>query len=91
MKEQEEELLLKKRFMDLSRLADKRDIVTFSNFLNLNEINLFFQTTSELATHYRLFGGYEFAERQMPGTWSPPSLAMDRIQTEEDMDSPLPV
>lgn len=65
MKEQEEELLLKKRFMDLSRLADKRDIVTFSNFLNLNEINLFFQTASELATHYQLFGGYEFAERQM--------------------------
>lgn len=65
MKYQEEELLLKKRFTDLSRLADKRDIVTFSNFLNLNEINLFFQTVPELKTQYKLSGGYEFAERQM--------------------------
>ncbi|MCM1258131.1 MAG: YlmH/Sll1252 family protein [Roseburia sp.] len=65
MKDQEEEILLKKRFIDLSRLADKRDIVTFSNFLNLNEINLFYQITSELVTQYQLFGGYEFAERQM--------------------------
>lgn len=65
MKYQEEELLLKKRFIDLSRLADKRDMVTFSNFLNLNEINLFFQTVSELTTQYKLSGGYEFAERQM--------------------------
>ena len=47
------------------RLADKRDMVTFSNFLNLNEINLFFQTVSELTTQYKLSGGYEFAERQM--------------------------
>lgn len=65
MNYQEEELLLKKRFMDLSRLADKRDIVTFSNFLNLNEMNLFFQTVPELKTQYKLSGGYEFAERQM--------------------------
>lgn len=65
MKDQEEEILLKKRFMDLSRLADKRDIVTFSSFLNLNEINQFFQIAPELLTHYQLFGGYEFAERQM--------------------------
>lgn len=65
MNNQEEEILLKKRFMDLSRLADKRDIVTFSNFLNLNEINQFFQIAPELSTHYQLSGGYEFAERQM--------------------------
>ena len=65
MKYQEEELLLKKRFIDLSRLADKRDTVTFSNFLNLNEINLFIQTVPELKTQYKLSGGYEFAERQM--------------------------
>lgn len=65
MKYQQEELLLKKRFIDLSRLADKRDTVTFSNFLNLNEINLFFQTVPELKTQYKLSGGYEFAERQM--------------------------
>lgn len=83
MKEQEEELLLKKRFLDLSRLADKRDIVTFSNFLNLNEINYFFQTASELATHYQLSGGYEFAERQMV------AFIPDALYYVPDIDFPI--
>jgi len=65
MERQEEELLLKKRFMDLSHMADQKNIVVFSNFLNLNEINLFYQVVPELKTGYRLFGGTEFAERQM--------------------------
>lgn len=56
---------MEKRLIDLSRMADRRGIVTFSNFLNLNELNLFHQIKTELVTDYRLFGGYEFAERQM--------------------------
>ena len=63
--EQSEELLIQKRFIDLSRLASRRDIVTFSIFLNLNELNLFYQIVPELETTYQLSGGYEFAERQM--------------------------
>ncbi len=61
----QEEVLLKKRFMDLSRLAYRRDIVTFSNFLNLNELNLFHQIAADIETSYQLSGGYDFAERQM--------------------------
>lgn len=63
--EQSEKLLAKKRFMDLSRLAERRESVTFSNFLNRNELSLFHQIVPELETTYQLFGGYEFAERQM--------------------------
>ena len=61
----QEEVLLKKRFIDLSRLANRRDIVTFSNFLNLNELNLFYQSVTDIDSKYQLSGGYEFAERQM--------------------------
>lgn len=63
--EQQEELLTQKRLMDLSRLADRKGTVIFSNFLNLNEINLFHQIKSDIVTSYRLFGGYDYAERQM--------------------------
>lgn len=54
-----------KRLIDLSRLANRKGIVTFSNFLNLNELNLFHQVLSDIETPYQLSGGYEFAERQM--------------------------
>lgn len=62
---QQEELLIKKRFIDLSRMANRRDIVTFSNFLNMNELNLFHQVRADIETSYQLSGGYEYAERQM--------------------------
>ncbi len=62
---QSEDLLVRKRFLDLSCLANRKDIVTFSTFLNLNELNLFYQSVPELETAYQLSGGYEFAERQM--------------------------
>lgn len=39
-----EEQLLEKRLIELSNLAFSRDIVTFSDFLNLNELILFKQT-----------------------------------------------
>ena len=42
--EHQDELLLKKRFIDLSRSANRKNIVTFSNFLNLNELKLFIMT-----------------------------------------------
>ena len=61
----EEEALLKKRFLDLSRQADYKGIVTFTDFLNLNELNIFHQTSTLLATGYEINGGYELAERQM--------------------------
>lgn len=40
MNEQE---LCKKRLLDLSRQADRKGIVLFSDFLNLNELNIYHQ------------------------------------------------
>src|SRR5699024_11073691 len=61
-----EEELLKKRLLDLANLADRRGIATFSDFLNLNELNIFHGLQRELSfIQCRPFGGYESAERQM--------------------------
>ena len=62
MKEQE---LCKKRLVDLSNQADRRGIVTFSDFLNLNEQNIYHISEREFCTQARLYGGYDGAERQM--------------------------
>ncbi len=63
--ELQDEQLMRNRFLDLARRADQKGIVTFSNFLNQNELHLFHQVTADIRTAYRLSGGYEFAERQM--------------------------
>ncbi len=61
-----EETLLKKRFIELSNVAFNRGIPVFTDFLNLNELNIFYGITRELHTvTYQAFGGYESAERQM--------------------------
>ena len=62
MNEQE---LCKKRLIDLSKQADIKGIVTFSDFLNLNEQNIYHTSKKELYTKAELFGGYDSAERQM--------------------------
>lgn len=61
-----EETLLSKRFIELSNVAFHRGILVFTDFLNLNELNIFYGITKELHTvRYQAFGGYESAERQM--------------------------
>lgn len=60
-----ENLFTEKRFVDLSNQAYKRDIVTFSDFLTLNELNILQQNAKKYVTAYEVFGGYEFAERQI--------------------------
>ncbi len=63
---QKEELLLQKRLIELSKIAYQRGIVTFSDFLNLNELNILHTTPKdELHTRYVTFGGYDYSERQM--------------------------
>ena len=59
----EDEQLLKKRFLDLSKQADRKGIVTFSDFLNSNEQNIFHQVEQTLFCRYEMNGGYENAER----------------------------
>lgn len=63
---QKDEQLLEKRLLELSRLAYNRDIITYSDFLNLNELNILHSLPkNSLYTGYVTFGGYELAERQM--------------------------
>ena len=63
---QKEELLLQKRLVELSKNAYQRGIVTFSDFLNLNELNILHTIPKdELHTTYVTFGGYDYSERQM--------------------------
>lgn len=61
----DEQELVKKRLLDLSRQADNRQFVTFSGFLNLNEQNIYHSLCKEFFTRTELFGGYDYAERQM--------------------------
>ena len=60
-----DETLLLKRFIDLSRQAQQKDIVLSSDFLNLNEQNIFQQGVSELYCGFEMSGGYKNSERQM--------------------------
>lgn len=60
-----DEELCKKRLYDLSNQAFQKEIVLFSDFLTLNEINIYQSQLSSYYTKTKLFGGYEFAERQM--------------------------
>lgn len=61
-----EETLLRKRLVELSEVAHTKDIVTFSDFLNLNELNILHTTPKELfPARYETYGGYDMAERQM--------------------------
>ena len=63
---QKEEQLLEKRLLELSRLAYHREIITYSDFLNMNELNILHSLPKDsLYTRYVTFGGYDFAERQM--------------------------
>ena len=57
---------LEKRLAELSRTAYQRDIITYSDFLNLNEQNILHTLPKDrLYTKVVSFGGYEMAERQM--------------------------
>lgn len=61
-----EELILRKHLVDLSDRAFHRDIITFSDFLNLNELHILHTTPKDMLwTRYIAFGGYELSERQM--------------------------
>ncbi len=64
--EEKDLLLLGKRFEELSRIAYQRDIITFTDFLNLNEQNILHTLPKDrLFTKILSFGGFDTAERQM--------------------------
>ncbi len=61
-----EEDMLKKRLVELSNYAYSRDRVVFSDFLNLNELNILHTIPKNmLPAGYKTYGGYELSERQM--------------------------
>lgn len=61
-----EETLFSKRLSDLAVRADQKNIVLFSDFLNLNELNIFHSCAKDLSfIKTQTFGGYEMAERQI--------------------------
>ncbi len=61
-----EEEMLKKRLIELSNQAYSRDIVVFSDFLNLNEQNILHTIPKEMfPARYETYGGYPLSERQM--------------------------
>lgn len=62
----EKEEFFLKRIRELANISYHRDIVTFSDFLNLNEQNILSsQDFRSLGVTVESFGGYENAERQM--------------------------
>jgi len=60
-----EQDLCKKRLIDLSKQANRKGIVLFSDFLNLNEQNIYQQNLKFYETQTQSFGGVDFAERQI--------------------------
>lgn len=63
---QKEETMLQKRFVELANIAWQRGIVTCSDFLNLNELNILHTIPKNtLSCGYKTFGGYAYSERQM--------------------------
>lgn len=66
MQIKKEEELFCKRLLELAGAAYQKGICTYSDFLNLNEINLFYYMKSELPPiQTDLFGGHPEAERQV--------------------------
>lgn len=66
MNQEKEEALLLKHLKDLSHISFQRGYHTYSDFLNINEINLFLQYQKDIVfSQYRLWGGYDDAERRV--------------------------
>lgn len=84
MNEQE---LCKKRLIDLSKQADRKGIVLFSDFLNLNELNIYHQSEKMFETKTESFGGVPNAERQMVA-FIPDTLYL-RSGSEESLTYPI--
>lgn len=63
---EKEDMLLRKRLIELSDISYRKSVITFSDFLNLHELNILHTTPkTELAVPYSVFGGYTYSERQM--------------------------
>ena len=83
----------RQRILDLANLADRRGIITYTDFLNLNEQNIFHSTVGKVSfVKWKLFGGYAKAERQL-AAFLPDALyfryAWNDDQTEDPISFPI--
>ena len=87
MNEQE---LCKKKLIDLSRQANRKGIVLFSDFLNLNELNIYHQNEKFFETKTEASGGVPFAERQIVA-FIPDALSLRDIKDSDIFQSEISV
>lgn len=77
MDKQEE--ILRNRLIELSKVSYERGIITYSDFLTLNELDFLHRISKqEWYSPYELNGGYECSERQMI-SFSPDALYYENI------------
>ena len=88
---EKEDTLLRKRLVELSNLAYQRGIVTYSDFLNINELHILHTMPKDLfAVPYRTFGGYAISERQM-AAFLPDAFYMYTEETEIKNSFPIKI
>lgn len=86
---EKEEVLLRKRLVELSNIAYQRGIMMFSDFLNLNELNILHTTPKELfPIPYITSGGYASSERQMVA-FLPDAFSLYATEEEEQNIFPI--
>ena len=87
-----DEELLAKRLSELSRQAFHRGIITYTDFLNLNEQSILHALPkNSLYTEYVLFGGYDGAERQMAAFLPDDALSLRcRYGAEQEREGGMP-
>jgi len=68
--------VFEKRLFDLENMAIQKGIVVFTDFMNLNELNILHNNRQKFSISWDTFGGYEFAERQM-AAFMPDALYYD--------------
>ena len=62
----QDEVLFQKHLSDLAGTADRRGFAVFTDFMNLNELNIFHASAQKFSyVTTKTFGGYEHAERQI--------------------------
>ncbi|MCR4999110.1 MAG: hypothetical protein K6A05_04630 [Lachnospiraceae bacterium] len=81
MNQQKEELFMLRHLEDLRNMSEQRYMVTYSDFLNLNDKNAF-RSIGVSEDSYIAYGGYEFAERQVIG-FLPDALFYENVSKEE--------
>ena len=88
---EKEETLFRKRIIELSNLAYNRGVTFYTDFLNLNELNILHTTPKDmLPVSYITFGGYRFSERQI-AAFVPDAFSMYREVEEIHSDFPIEI